>query len=165
MDIIIANILNLIGQLFVFYAASRNDKKQILFYQIISVLFMASCSLILKGYTAIVMDAVTVGRNILSIYSISSKTISIVFTGLAVVFGVLFNNLGFLGLLPIVANVVQTVVILNEKSTTRQVQLVSAFGCFCWAIYNLVIHSYTGLIFDSVNGFSFLLHAFKGEEA
>ncbi|MBR3006703.1 MAG: YgjV family protein, partial [Erysipelotrichaceae bacterium] len=63
-DVLIANILTIIGQGFTFYSSTRKEKRAILWFQIVAMLFMSAGSLILKGYSANVMDAIAITRNL-----------------------------------------------------------------------------------------------------
>ncbi|MBQ6216527.1 MAG: YgjV family protein [Erysipelotrichaceae bacterium] len=157
-DVLIANILTIIGQGFTFYSSTRKEKRAILWFQIVAMLFMSTGSLILKGYSANVMDAIAITRNLMSIYSFSFPGQTYVFIAIAVIFGSLFNNIGILGYLPILANVVQSIVVLNKKTTARQLQFMFAFVSLCWAVYNFVIKAYAGAVFDAINMLSFLFN-------
>ena len=160
-EVLLANILMIIGEGILFIASSRKSKKQILLFQIVSMVVMGVASYLLKGYGAIVMDVIGITRNVLSSNNIASRFLTYVFISAAIVFGVLFNNHGLLGYLPIVANVSQSLVIISRKSTARQVRLVCAFSSFCWGIYNFVIKGYAGVVTNLINCFSYLYHAFR----
>ncbi|MBR4610584.1 MAG: YgjV family protein, partial [Erysipelotrichaceae bacterium] len=123
-EVLYANILTIIGQLITFYSSTRKQKNQILIFQIVAMAVMSCGSLLLKGYSAIVMDAVAILRNLFSIFSISFKGLPIFFIVLSLVLGFLFNNMGFIGYLPMIANVGQSIFVLNKNTTTRQLQLV-----------------------------------------
>ena len=101
--VLTANLLIIIGQLIGLFASTRNDKKQILIWQCVSMAVMSSSSILLKGYSAVVQDVISITRNILSLCSLSSKGLQIAFVVAAVVLGILFNNRGILGLLPMAA--------------------------------------------------------------
>ena len=163
-EVIIANILTILGQFVVFYASTRKDKRQILSFQIVSMLIMSLGSLLLKGYSAIVMDAVAILRNLFSLFSIDHRLLPYLFIGLSVVFGHIFNNMGWVGYFPMIANVVQSIFVLNKKTTTRQLQFVFSFASFCWAIYNIAIRAYAGMFFDLVNAISFLINGIRRKE-
>ena len=163
-EVLIANILMIIGEGILFVASSRKSKKQILLFQIASMIVMGVASYLLKGYGAIVMDVIGITRNVLSINNISSRYLTYIFIGAAIVFGIIFNNKGVLGYLPIIANVSQSLVIINRRSTARQVRLICAFSSFCWGIYNLVIKGYAGVVTNLINCVSYLYHAMKEEK-
>ena len=162
--ILIANLLIILGQLIGLFASTRNDKKQILIWQCVSMAVMSSSSILLKGYSAVVQDVISITRNILSLCSLSSKSLQIGFVAAAVILGILFNNRGILGLLPMAATVAQNIVILNKDATKKQLQLACAFSAFCWVIYNLTIMAYAGAVLDGFNGISYLYHALRSNE-
>ena len=95
-EVLYANILTIIGQLITFYSSTRKQKNQILIFQIVAMAVMSCGSLLLKGYSAIVMDAVAILRNLFSIFSISFKGLPIFFIVLSLILGYLFNNMGFI---------------------------------------------------------------------
>ena len=66
-EVLIANILMIVGEAILFVASSRKNKKDILLLQIVSMVIMGIASYLLKGYSAIVMDVIAITRNILSI--------------------------------------------------------------------------------------------------
>ena len=159
--ILLANIIMIIGEGFFFLGSTRKDKRSILLCQIASMLIMGVASFLLKGYSAIVMDAVGIVRNILSINNISSSFLSYLFIVLTIVLGILFNSNSLWGILPIVANVTQSLIIHNEKVTVRQLRLASAFSSLCWAVFNFVIKGYAGMAFNIANCLSYLYHGLK----
>ncbi len=163
-EVLIANILMALGEGILFVAPSRRNKKTIRLFQIASMVVMGAASYLLKGYGAIVMDVIGITRNVLSINNIASKYLTYLFIGSAIVFGILFNSNGLLGLLPIVANVSQSLIIIDKKSSVRQIRFVCAFSSFLWAVYNYVIKGYTGVVFNLVNSMSYLVHALRQKE-
>ena len=66
--------------------------------------------------------------------------------------------------LAILANVSQSLVIMNRKATTRQIRLVCAFSSMCWCVYNLVIKGYAGAAFNITNAASYLYNAIRQPE-
>ena len=159
--VLLANILMLVGEGILFYASSRKNKRDILLSQIVCQLFMIAVCYLLKGYSSIVMSVLSIIRNILSIKNIGSRYISYIFIALAIIFGVMFNNNGLWGLIPIVANVTQSAFILRRSSTARQIRLACAFTSFLWIIYNIEIKAYTGAATNLINGASYLYHGIK----
>ena len=154
-EVLIANILMIIGEAILFVASSRKNKMHILLLQIVSMFVMGIASYLLKGYSAIVMDVIAITRNILSIKGIASRYLSYTFIAMAIIFGVLFNNNGIFGYLPIIANVTQSVFILNSKASTRQIRFACAFSSSCWTIYNIIIKGYAGAMTNLINAVSY----------
>ena len=104
-NILIANILAFIAQMISIYMSTRNNKGKILSVQIVSMVLLSLSSFLLKGYSAVVIDALAIVRNIVVLKQIQNRYLDLSFVILTVVLGVAFNNRGFIGLLPIVANV------------------------------------------------------------
>ena len=163
-EVLIANILMIIGEAILFVASSRKNKKDILLLQIVSMVIMGIASYLLKGYSAIVMDVIAITRNILSIRGIGSRFLSYIFIAMAIIFGVLFNNNGIFGYLPIIANVTQSVFILNSKASTRQIRFACAFSSACWTIYNIIIKGYAGAVTNMINAASYFYNGLKDEK-
>ena len=161
---LIANILMIIGEAILFVASSRKNKKDILLLQIVSMVIMGIASYLLKGYSAIVMDVIAITRNILSIRGIGSRFLSYTFIAMAIIFGVLFNNNGIFGYLPIIANVTQSVFILNSKASTRQIRIACAFSSASWTIYNIIIKGYAGAVTNMINAASYFYNGLKDEK-
>ena len=159
--VLLANILTFVGESKLFVASSRKNKKDILIFQIICMGLTSISSFLLKGYSGVVMGVLGILRNILSIKNIGSRLISYLFIGSAIVFGILFNNNGLLGLLAIMANVSQSLFILSRTATTKQIRLACSFSSLCWTIYNFAIKGYVGAAFSFTNSMSYLYHAIK----
>ncbi|MBR4422174.1 MAG: YgjV family protein [Erysipelotrichaceae bacterium] len=163
-EVLLANILTIIGETALFIASTRKNKKDILIFQIVCMFLTSIASYLLKGYSGIVMGVLGIIRNILSIKNIGSRMLSYIFIGSAIVFGCYFNNNGFLGYLAILANVSQSLFILNRKATTRQIRLACAFSSMCWCIYNFAIKGYAGAAFNITNASSYLYNAIRQPE-
>ena len=72
--------------------------------QIVSQFFYAASSIALKGYSSTAQNVVAVFRNLAAMKKIKSKVLEWTLILAGVVLGVLFNNRGLLGWLPIIAN-------------------------------------------------------------
>ena len=65
MDIVlVSNLLSLIAQLLTINISLSEDKIKIIYYQFISMILFILSSLLLKGYSAVVVDCVGIIRNI-----------------------------------------------------------------------------------------------------
>ena len=162
--VLLANALTFIGEIVLFIGTTRKNKRDILIFQIVCMFLASISSWLLKGYSGIVMGVLGIIRNILSINNIGSRPLSYIFIGSAIVFGCLFNNNGFLGYLAILANVSQSLAILNRKASTRKIRLACAFSSMCWCAYNLAIKGYAGAAFNIANATSYVYNAIRQPE-
>lgn len=161
--VILGNILMLIGQLVIIYASSSQNKIKILFMQLIAIFFIIIANLLLKGYSAVVVNVLAIVRNLLTIYGLGNRFTSVLLLIAAVVLGVRFNNRGIIGYLPIVANVSQSAVILSEKANVKMLKLVIAFASLCWVVFDLAIQAYTGAALDLLMVMAYLYGGLKKE--
>ncbi len=165
MDIILlANLLTLIAQLVSFYASTRKNKKQVLFFQNVFMLIISVASYLLKGYSAIITNVVCVIRNCLSMKGIRSWWITYGLILFSVVFGTIVNRNGYLGYLPIIANIIQTLAVMDEKAGVRRVKISFGIACLMWTTFNWSIQSYVGSFFNLFNGIAYLINGWKEKD-
>ena len=161
--VLIANGLTLLAQLANLYAASRKNKNDILFWQCIFMLMIGITSFLLKGYSAVVTDVLGIIRNLIIIKGIENRTVDIIQMILCITLGIYFNSNGFIGYMPIIATISQSLLLLNRNARTESVQLICAFSSLCWVIFNLGIGSYVGAVFNAMAAISYLVTMFRGK--
>ncbi len=162
--VLVANIFSLIGQCFSVYASTRKEKNEILLHQSIFWAIISVSSFLLKGYSAIVTNVMGITRNVLSIRGINNLYLNYALIFLCILFGYIFNSNGLLGYLPIIANVAQSLVVLNEKAKTRHVQIVNCLASLLWTFFNLKIRSYVGCVFNLIAVASYLINIFSAKK-
>ncbi|MBQ7670435.1 MAG: YgjV family protein [Clostridia bacterium] len=126
-------------------ASTRKKYRQILAIQIISQLFYAAGSIVLKGYSGTVQNAVTILRNLAAIKNIKSKVVEWILIVLGVALGVIFNNRGILGWLPIVANFEYSVAVFRFKNNERALKISLIIDLVMYAVFSAVIQNYVGV--------------------
>lgn len=104
--ILIGNIIALIASILMVFAGFQKKKKKILFIQIIQIALSVVSNLILGGYTGAIINALNCVRDILCYRDKMGTKEKIIIIILAVGLSLAFNNLGWIGLLPLVATVV-----------------------------------------------------------
>lgn len=88
-------------------------------------------------------------RNILCYKNKLGLKEKIIITILAIILTFKFNNLGYIGLLPLISTV-SYIWLMNIKDV-RKFKLLIIFTMLMWLIYDVVIKSYTSAIFDFMN--------------
>ena len=104
---------------------------------------------VLGGITGATINAISMIRNIICYKEKLGTREKIIITILAVVLSLIFNNLGIIGILPVISTV--TYVWLMNVKDVRKFKLLIAFTMLMWLIYDTVIKSYTSAIFDFMN--------------
>lgn len=157
MDIIIGNLCSLLATASDIFASSRKKVRDFLLAQCIGQAFYALCSIVLKGYSAAVQNGICIARNVAAAFNITGKAVEWCFVVLAVALGLVFNNLGWLGILPVVANLIYALAVVLTRE--RELVLKTAFliNIACYIVFNVMISNLVGAIFNVVLFVSTLL--------
>ncbi|MGN1398828.1 MAG: YgjV family protein [Erysipelotrichaceae bacterium] len=146
--VIIANIITVVAQVFLLYASRRKTKKDTVLFQMIFLVLINITNILLNSVTAVIVNSMAILRNLLAYYDKSNNIITVIMVVLSTTLGLLFNNNGFFGIFPVIANIAETVTILNPKSTIAQIKISGVISNSCWVIMTIAIKNYVGTIFD-----------------
>ena len=146
MSIIIGNVCSLLAMVTDSISSTRKTAKGVLWVQNLSQLIYCTGSFILKGYSACAQNLVSILRNLVAIKGINSKAIEWFMVVLGVALGIGFNNLGFVGLLPVIANLQYTLVVFKFKDNERALKISFVFCCILFAVFNLFILNFVGVV-------------------
>ena len=124
-------------------------KKKILYIQTVQIGMSVISNIILGGITGAIINALSMIRNILCYKNKLGLKEKIIITILAIILTFKFNNLGYIGLLPLISTV-SYIWLMNIKDV-RKFKLLIIFTMLMWLIYDVVIKSYTSAIFDFMN--------------
>lgn len=132
------------------FSSSRKTVRGMLLVQCLGLGFFAASSICLKGYSAAVQNVVGIFRNLLASSKYQSKKLEWVMVGLAVGLGLLFNNLGLIGTLPVIGNLEYTVAMFRVKDNERVLKFAFLVSICMYAVFNLYIKNFVGLIANIV---------------
>lgn len=152
--IIIGNVFSLCAMITDSISGTRKKHKEIMAIQIASQFFYGACSIVLKGYSSTVQNVVSVFRNLAAMKKPKNRIIgriiewTLILAG--VVLGIVFNNRGLFGWLPIVANLEYSVCVFAFRE--NEIALKSAFiiNAAMFAVFNAMILNYVGVISSAV---------------
>lgn len=153
MDVIgiaIGNVCSLLAMVTDSISAAQKTAKRVLIFQSLSQLCYGVGALVLNGYSAAVQNLVSILRNLVAIKNINSKALEWTLTILGVVLGLYFNNLGLLGLLPVVANLQYTLAIFRFKDNERALKISFMIAIGMFAVFNTVIYNAVGAVGNAV---------------
>ena len=143
--ILIGNLCTFFAMIFNSVSSTRKTAKGVLWMQTVSQGVYLISAVVLRGYSAAVQNAVGIFRNIAAIRNIKSKALEWLLVGLGVILGVVFNNRGWIGLLPVIGNFQYTLAIFRFKDDERKLKF-----CFLLSVlaFNCDIHNYVGVVSD-----------------
>lgn len=146
---VLGEIFSLLAALCLAYSTFGNKKNKMMLWQAINAVFYGLSNLFLGAYSAVVTNILTLARNTLQVKNRLSRNLTIIICLLMAVAGVIFNNLGWLGLLPIVASVSYTICVYVLKSA-QQMRIALIINLLQWMIVDFAVKSYPMLVMDII---------------
>ena len=144
--IISANIIALTAAILMVYSGIIKKKSKILFIQTIQCGLSIISNILLGGISGAIINGVSCIRNILFYKNKLNTFIKIIISIITIIITIKFNNLKFIGLLPLISTL-SYLWLMNTKNIIR-FKLLIMFTMILWAIYDFSIKSYTSTIFD-----------------
>ena len=148
MNLIIGNILVLISSLIMVSIGLIKNKKKILITQNIQIMIYTFSNVFLGGYTGIILNIVNIFRNYLCYKGQLKLQYKIIISIISISLSLLFNNLGIFGLLPLLGSTLY-LWFMNVTNIIKFKQLI-IFTISTWLIYNIIIQSYTSVLFNII---------------
>ena len=148
MEILIGNVIALIASLIMVGIGLVRNKKRIIYFQSIQIGLFVLSNFILGGYTGAIINVLNFIRNIICYKDkLGTKEKGIIGL-LSIVLTVLFNNLGIIGYLPLLASLIY-LFLMNTKGVVK-FKFVMIITMIMWLIYDITIKSYTSASFDAL---------------
>lgn len=162
-NIILGNIASLVSCLLDSFSATKKNRKEMLKIQCFSVLVYTIANTLLQAYSAVVQNVCSLIRNILATKGIENKTIEYIIIAASLLFGIYFNNLGLIGLLPVFANVEYSICMFVLKDNVKGLKLSFLICNICFIILNLCIKNYVGFVFTTIIVLSAIISLLKSK--
>lgn len=160
-SILIGNVCSLIGMLLDSFASTRKQAKNVLFSQALAQVVYTIGSIALKGYSAAVQGVISMLRNLIAMGGKTRITVEWTLLVLGVVLGLVFNNRGLFGLLPILANLEYSLAVLKFKNDERKLKIAFSVMVVLFAAFNLVLYNIVGVFTNAITLIVTLLDIFK----
>ena len=146
---IIANIFSFIGTILVAYSTFSKKKEKMFLIQSIDTLAYAFSNLFIGSYSGVSTNILSSIRNYLNSKNKNNKYINTVFVLLIIIIGIITNQKGLIGYIPIIASVEYAVLSLKSKND-QDVRITLCINLFLWFIYDSIMGLYPALIMDIV---------------
>lgn len=144
--VILANIVALIGSIFMVLASFVKEDRKCVFFQSIQIFMFIVSNILLKGITGIIINSLSLLRNILSYKEVLTEYLKYFILFVIAILSIMFNNLGIIGYLPLIGTIVFTIFIDSKDNFKFRLSL--TFSILMWLIYDIYIMSYTSAVFD-----------------
>lgn len=161
MSILIGNVLAVLAMAALFVSTKVKGKNKMIGIQSINLTLSFSSCIILKGYSGAIQNLVGIARNICIIKGVSNTFLNFIFIVVGLILGIVFNNRGILGILPVCSGFVFSVVVVSKKATDRGIRIATTFSTFCWAVYSLIIQNYANFLANVIVFLSSIFYQIK----
>lgn len=145
-NIVLGNIIAFIASIIMVCSGLIKGKKRMLFTQTIQIGLSVLSNIILGGITGAIINALGVIRNILCYKNKLDLKAKIILIFFSVSLSLMFNNLGIIGLFPVIS-IVSCILFMNTKDVIKY-KILIMFTMIMWCIYDAYIKSYTSAAFD-----------------
>lgn len=150
LDFIVGNLCSLLAMATDSISSTRKKAREVLLLQALSQLIYCIGSIVLKGYSAAVQNAVSVIRNLTATRENVHKSVEWLLIILGVGLGLYFNNRGLFGWLPIIANLEYSLAVFRFKNNERLLKISFAISILLYAIFNAIILNIVGVVSNLV---------------
>lgn len=148
--ILIGNALCFAGMTTDSISAARKTPRDMLIIQNISQVIYCVSAVLLGAYSAAVQNVVNILRNTIAIQNKQTRVVEGVLIAFGVVFGLIFNNLGLWGVVPVLASMQYSLTVLIFKQNAQALRLSFAANMICYTVFNAYIWNIGGVIANLV---------------
>lgn len=149
MRILLGNVFAFISASLMIYYGTLKQKKKILYFQTIQIVLAVISNIILGGITGAIINTLSIMRNILCYREKLGLKEKIILTILSTILSLKFNNMGYIGLLPLISTVCY--IWLMSTKSDKNFKLLVSLTMLMWFIYDFTIKSYVFAMFDFIS--------------
>ena len=146
MSVVIGNIISLLASVLMTYSGYIKSKGKFLIVQIVQMSLSALSNFVLGGTTGTIINLINIIRNILCYKNKLNRGSIVIILTLSISLSLYFNNLSFIGLLPLISTILYTT-LMNVKDI-KKFKYLTITTMLLWFIYDLCIMNYVSSLFD-----------------
>ncbi|MDP4117983.1 MAG: YgjV family protein, partial [Bacillota bacterium] len=149
MMILIGNIISFIASIF-FFGSCISKKRSMIFYLLgMECVLLAVASIFFNAYAGITTLALCAIRNFISAKDKYTTPVMYTFLILTTISGLIVNNRGFIGLLPVIATA-QYIICSKVYRKVISLKVSLLINTLIWIIYSFFIQNYSSALSDSI---------------
>lgn len=149
-NIIIGNCISLVAAVFMAVSCAVKNNKTIFYLQAANCLILAVASVFFGAFAGVTTLLVSAVRNIVVAHGKYTKPVMYLFLVITVILGLITNNRGFIGLLPVIATV-QYTICLNLLRGLFLTRITIFVNTLLWVIYSFIIRDFSTACMDSIS--------------
>lgn len=149
--LIIGNIFSLFSAICIAISVLKKNKKDLIWWQIIDIIFCILSNIALYTYSAITTNSIALIRNFLAYKNKLTKKMTWILFVLCVFAGLWANNRDVIGLFPIVASASYTVFMFTTKDE-QQMRWALVSNLILWFVHDVYVQAYPSALADATLG-------------
>ncbi|WP_405298671.1 YgjV family protein [Methanobrevibacter sp.] len=138
LNIVIGNGISLFAGIFIILSMWVNDEKQAYKYQFLNAFILIISSVFFFSWTGVVTMAVAASRNAMVYFDRLTFSWTMFFISVSVIFGLLVNTMGLVGVLPIIA-IIQLSLCNYYLKTIKPIKISFIVNSAIYVVYFLAI--------------------------
>lgn len=138
LNIVIGNVISLIAGVFIILSMWVNDEKQAYKCQFLNAFILIISSIFFFSWTGVVTMAVAASRNAMVYFDRLTFSWTMFFISVSVIFGLLVNTMGLVGILPIIA-IIQLSLCNYYLKTIKPIKISFIVNSAIYVVYFLAI--------------------------
>ena len=162
--LLLGNGCSLLATLSNIFASTRPTARGVLLVQSLGQVFYFLCGILLKAYSGAVQNALSIVRNFAAMGKKKSKWVEWALIAAGVVLGVVFNNRGLAGWLPIVGNLEYSLAVFRFRDDQRKLKMALVVSLLIFIVFNVIIGNVVGTVADSVVVVTTLMDLWRTKE-
>ncbi|MBQ0064672.1 MAG: YgjV family protein [Firmicutes bacterium] len=164
MNIIIGNCISFVSAIFTITSSLQKEKEKIYFYQVLQCGAMVIASFFFVSYSGVCTFFLCTIRNYLLMKDRYDTKKCILFMFAIGILGVLSNNRGWLGMIPVIGSLIYTYgTLICHKSIPIKINIM--INLLMWAIYEGMILDFVSTIIDGSSAIITLVSIGKEKRA
>ena len=147
--LILGNIFSFLYAVCIAISVIKKNKKDLIMWQVLDITFNMLSNVVLHAYAALASNSVGLVRNFLAYKGKLSRNVTYTLFVVTIVIGVWNNNLGFIGLLPVIASSSYTICMYTTKND-QQMRWALVPNLIMWVIHDLYVQAYPAAIVNAL---------------
>ncbi len=144
---ILGNIFSLVAAICLAVSVFRKKTSQLLLWQVAEVAFCIMSNIALVTYSALTTNSIALVRDLLAYKNKLSRKITWILLCLCIVFGLIANNRGIVGLFPMMASMVYTIFLYATRNE-QQIRFGLILNLMLWFVHDFYVGAYPSALMD-----------------
>jgi len=144
---ILGNVFSLIAAICLAVSVFRKTTTKLLLWQVAEVVFCILSNVALMTFSALTTNFIALVRDLLAYKNKLTRKITWILLCLCIVFGLIANNRGWVGLFPMMASMVYTIFLYATRNE-QQIRFGLILNLMLWFVHDFYVGAYPSAFMD-----------------